>query len=240
MENGYICSVEFAIHIYFDNINQDFLINKIQNHISDDKILNLIITYLKCTVIDDHTTYKKDEGILQGGQLSPLFSNIYIYMNELDHYMDENDYHFCRFGDDINIYCKTYDDAIKILGDVREHIENAEMLPLNHKKTGVYKGTNRKYLGFRFEKKGSKIIAKREKKAYKTVYRDWYTTGIQRIDSSYHLVNEGILTRRDFNVLFENDEGKKYIPVETTDSIYVYSNVILSGNFFEFINNHRS
>ena len=77
MENGYICSVEFAIHIYFDNINQDFLINKIQNHISDDKILNLIITYLKCTVIDDHTTYKKDKGILQGGQLSPLFSNIY-------------------------------------------------------------------------------------------------------------------------------------------------------------------
>lgn len=150
-------------------------------------------------------------------------------MNELDHYMDENDYHFCRFGDDINIYCKTYDDAIKILGDVREHIENAEMLTLNHKKTGVYKGTNRKYLGFRFEKK-----------AYRTVYRDWYTTGIQRVDSSYHLVNEGILTRRDFNVLFENDEGKKYIPVETTDSIYVYSNVILSGNFFEFINNHRS
>lgn len=92
MENGYTWSVELGIHSYFDNINQDFLINKIQNHISDDKILNLIITYLKCTVIDDHTTCKKDEGILQGGQLSPLFSD--IYMNELDHYMDENDYHF--------------------------------------------------------------------------------------------------------------------------------------------------
>ena len=78
MENGYTWSVEFGIHSYFDNINQDFLINKIQNHISDDKIPNLIITYLKCTVIDDHTTYKKDEGILQGGQLSSLFSNIYI------------------------------------------------------------------------------------------------------------------------------------------------------------------
>lgn len=49
-------------------------------------------------------------------------------------------------------------------------------------------------------------------------------------------MNEGILTRRDFNILFENNEGKKYIPVETTDSIYVYSNVILSGNFFDFVN----
>ena len=85
---------------------------------------------------------------------------------------------------------------------MREHIENAEMLPLNHKKTGVYKGTNRKYLGFRFEKKGSKIIAKREKKAYKTVYRDWYTTGIQRIDSSYHLVKERNIFRLKQPILF--------------------------------------
>ncbi len=57
MENGYTWSVEFGIHSYFDNINQDFLINKIQNHISDDKIPNLIITYLKWTVIDVHIIY---------------------------------------------------------------------------------------------------------------------------------------------------------------------------------------
>ena len=57
MENGYTWSVEFGIHSYFDNINQDFLINKIQNHISDDKIPNLIITYLKWTVIDGHIIY---------------------------------------------------------------------------------------------------------------------------------------------------------------------------------------
>lgn len=57
MENGYTWSVEFGIHSYFDNINQDFLINKIQNHISDDKIPNLIITYLKWTVIYGHIIY---------------------------------------------------------------------------------------------------------------------------------------------------------------------------------------
>lgn len=57
MENGYTWSVELGIHSYFYNINQDFLINKIQNHISDDKTPNLIITYLKWTVIDVHITY---------------------------------------------------------------------------------------------------------------------------------------------------------------------------------------
>ena len=54
MENGYTWSVEFGIHSYFDNINQDF---QIQNYISDDKTPNLIITYLKWTVIDVHITY---------------------------------------------------------------------------------------------------------------------------------------------------------------------------------------
>ncbi len=57
MENGYIWSIELGIHIHLDNINQDFLINKIQNHISDDKIPNLIITYLKWTLIDVHIIY---------------------------------------------------------------------------------------------------------------------------------------------------------------------------------------
>ena len=57
MENGYTWSVELGIHTYFDNINQDFLINKIQNHISDDKTPNLIIKYLKWTLIDVHIIY---------------------------------------------------------------------------------------------------------------------------------------------------------------------------------------
>lgn len=65
---------------------------------------------------------------------------------------------------------------------------------------------------------------------------DWYTTGIQKVDRNYHLINEGILTKRDFTVLFENIEGKHYIPVETTDSLYIYSNTIFTGNFFEFVN----
>ena len=86
------------------------------------------------------------------------------------------------------------------------------------------------------KKKSGKIIAKHEKKAYTTIYRDWYTTGIEKVDHNYHLINEGILTKRDYTLLFEGPIGKKYIPIETTDSLYVYSNIIFSGNFFEFVN----
>ena len=234
IEEGNIWCIELDIHNFFDNINHELLLEKVRMKILDEKVMNLIIAYLRCTILDDHITFQKEEGILQGGPLSPLLSN--IYMDELDHYMDEKKYSFCRFGDDINIYVKTYDEAVVCLNEIREHIMDVEMLPLNQKKTGVFQGLNRKYLGYRFEEKNKKVLIKKEKKAYRTVYRDWYTTGIQRVDNSYHLINEGILTKRDFNILFEGGEGKRYIPVETTDALFIYSNVILTGGFLEFVN----
>ena len=171
---------------------------------------------------------------MQGGPLSPLLSN--IYMNDLDHYMEEHAYLFCRSGDDLNIYCQSYEQAFEQYQGVKRHIEECEMLALNMHKTGVYKALNRKYLGYRFEEKSGEIIAKKERKSYRTVYRDWYTTGIERVDKNYHLINEGIITKRDYTLLFEGKNGKRYIPVETTDSLYIYSNVIFSGSFFEFVN----
>lgn len=119
---------------------------------------------------------------------------------------------------------------------MKEHLEKIEKVPLNKSKSGVYKSLNRKFLGYCFEEKSGKVIAKHEKKAYTTIYRDWYTTGIKKVDHNYHLINEGILTKRDYTLLFEGPTGKKYIPIETTDSLYVYSNIIFSGNFFEFVN----
>lgn len=154
MENGDVWCVEVDIHDYFDNINHQILLEKLHRYISDEKVMHLLDVYLKCTVVDDHITFQKEEGILQGGPLSPLLGN--FYLNELDRYMEEKQYHFCRFGDDINIYCSTYEEAIGCLDDIRSHIENQEMLPLNHKKTGIFKGTNRKYLGYRFIVKGPK------------------------------------------------------------------------------------
>lgn len=234
MENGYVWCVELDIQNFFDNINHDSLLRKIKKIVSDERVIDLVIAYMNCTVIDDHLYYRREKGILQGGPLSPLLSN--IYMDELDHYMEAKDYKFCRFGDDINIYCQSYENAFEQLSDIKEHITEKEHLPLNTGKTGIYKVLNRKYLGYRFEEKAGKIIVKKENKAYRTVYRDWYTTGIQRIDRNYHLINEGILTKKDFSLLFDGKDGKKYIPVETTDSLYIYSNVIFSGKFFEFIN----
>lgn len=234
MEEGKDWSVELDIQNFFDNINHSIIISKLKAGIEDVRVLDLLIAYLTCTLLDDHVFHQMEQGVLQGGPLSPLLAN--VYMNELDHYMEKQGYSFCRFGDDINIYCSTYEEATVVFSDVTARMEKIEQLPLNHGKTDIFKGINRKYLGYRFEMKDGHVIVKKEQRAYKTVYRDWYTTGIQKMDHNYHLINEGILTKQDFNILFESENGKKYIPVETTDSLYIYSNVIMSGNFFDFMN----
>lgn len=44
---------------------------------------------------------------------------------------------------------------------------------------------------------------------------------------------------RDYTLLFENDEKKCYIPVETCGAINIYSNVVFSNSFFDYANKKR-
>ena len=60
-------------------------------------------------------------------------------MNEIDHYMEKNGYCFCRFGDNINIYCNSYELAFQQYQDVKEHLEKIEKVPLNKSKVEFYK-----------------------------------------------------------------------------------------------------
>ena len=67
MEQGNIWSAELDIQNFFDNIDHTILIRKIENQIEDERILNLIIGYLKCSVLNDHIIVQKNKGLLQGG-----------------------------------------------------------------------------------------------------------------------------------------------------------------------------
>ena len=108
---------------------------------------------------------------------------------------------------------------------------------INEEKSGVFQATKRRYLGFEFlYRRDCGYIAIKNKK-FREHYNTWHSSAIQRIDKDYHIINDGILTRRDFTVLFENEEGKKYLPVETMGSLNVYSEVTFTSGFFEYANN---
>ncbi len=67
-------------------------------------------------------------------------------------------------------------------------------------------------------------------------YGKWHCSVIQKIDQNYHIINNGVLNRKDFTILFENEEKKMYIPIETCGSINIYSNVIFGSSFLDYIN----
>lgn len=234
MQKGKIWSAELDIQHFFDCIPHDRLIEKLRRYVKDERVMNLIISFLHCTIEDDYRISQKTLGIVQGSPLSPVLSN--LYLNDIDQYMEEKGYSFCRFGDNINTYTASYEEAWQQLQELKNYLQEREGLLINEGRTGVFKGMNRRLLGFVFEEKDGKVIVKRAKNAEKTVFRGWYTTGIQKVDRNYHLINDGILTRQDYNILFENKERKKYIPVETMDSLYIYSNTIFTSEFFSFIN----
>lgn len=50
-----------------------------------------------------------------------------------------------------------------------------------------------------------------------------------------YIFNSGELKRKDNTLFFESKEGKKYIPVEETNNIWVFSDVSLNNSFLEFL-----
>lgn len=80
---GVIWIVEGDITKCFDKVQHEKLIQILERRISDKRFLELIAAGLKARIIlPEGEIVKSDEGVPQGGVLSPLLTN--IYLNELD------------------------------------------------------------------------------------------------------------------------------------------------------------
>ena len=237
IEAGHQWVVEIDIKNFFDSINLERMLSMIEKKIQNDQLLKLIHSYLYVMVQEDGHRYRKTTGLIQGSPISPLLSN--IYMHKLDMYMEK--YHFCRFSDDINIYCNSIEQEEQCMKDVDKFLETELGLQCNQAKCGIYPVWSRCFLGYKFYKKknDTTVYIRRYKTENQTYYKKWHTSAIQKIDQNYHLINDGILTKKDYTILFENQEGKYYLPVETCKSINIYSEVSFSSTFFEYAKKKR-
>lgn len=234
LNSGFVWCAEIDIMNYFDNIVHEKILSLLHRYVTDDSVFLMLEKYLRCFISSDDRIEQKKIGLLQGSPLSPLLSN--LYLDEFDKHMEKKGEKICRFADNINIYCKSIEEANEKYTEASKMLKERFQLETNKQKSGVFYGPRRRFLGFYFERNGeSGYLAKRNEKRINR-YNYWHPTTIQRIDRDYHIINDGILTRKDFTVLFENEEGKKYLPVETMGSLNVYSNVTFSSNFFEYAN----
>lgn len=152
MNDGYEWVVDIDLERFFDTVNHDRLMNLVSRTVDDGDVISLIRKYLVSGVkINDE--YKETIiGTPQGGNLSPLLSN--IMLNELDKELESRNLRFVRYADDCIIMVKSEMAARRVMRSVTKYIEEKLGLIVNTTKSKITKPYNpdMKFLGFGFFK----------------------------------------------------------------------------------------
>ena len=153
IDAGYKWAVDIDLATYFDTVNHDKLMRILSETIEDSRVLALIRKYLQSGIMINGLVRGSDKGVPQGGNLSPLLSN--IMLNELDIELNKRGLRFCRYADDCNIYVKTKKAANRVMESITRFIEEKLKLKVNQEKSTVDRPWKLKFLGFSFyHKKG--------------------------------------------------------------------------------------
>lgn len=171
LNNGYDWIVDIDLEKYFDTVNQDRLITIIGKTIKDGDVVSLIRKYLSAGVMVNGVKMETKVGTPQGGNLSPLLSN--IMLNELDKELEARGLNFVRYADDCIILVKSEKAANRVLTSITKYIEKNLGLKVNAEKSKVTRPTQTKYLSFSFwATKGGKWKPKPHIKAYQKLIRE--------------------------------------------------------------------
>lgn len=138
---------------FFDNINHEILLKKIEEKIKNKIILDLIMKMLENPQKCDETDRRdiNTVGVPQGISIATLLSN--IYMHELDmKYSKNSKICYFRYVDDIIIFANSFEKINEIFNKIKYDLERKNLLPINEKKTKIEKiGRGLEYLGYKFE-----------------------------------------------------------------------------------------
>lgn len=168
INQGYEWIVDLDLEKFFDNVPQDKLIRIVDNVAKDSDVTWLIHKYLKAGVMVNGHFEETNIGTPQGGNLSPLLSN--IYLNELDKELERRQLHFARYADDCVIFVKKKFSAERVMKNIVTFIENKLKLKVNAEKTHITRPMNLKYLGFSFWKDKSEWKAKPHQEGFKRLF----------------------------------------------------------------------
>ena len=168
LNQGYEWIIDLDLEKFFDNVPQDKLIRLVDNMVNDSDVTALIHKYLKAGVLINGEFEETTIGTPQGGNLSPLLSN--IYLNELDKELERRGLHFARYADDCVIFVKTEYSAERVMKNIITFIETKLKLKVNAGKTHITKPNNLKYLGFSFWKVKGNWKSRPHKESFKKLF----------------------------------------------------------------------
>ncbi|SSL81945.1 Retron-type reverse transcriptase [Klebsiella pneumoniae] len=148
--------VDLDLDAFFDRVNHDRLMSKLRTQIQDPTLLGLIHSYLKAKIDHNGKQERSEEGVPQGGPLSPLLAN--IVLNELDWELERRGHSFARYADDCQIYTGSKRAGERIKQSIERFIETRLRLKVNKSKSALARPWERSFLGFTFSRsKGNRV-----------------------------------------------------------------------------------
>ena len=132
---------------FFDTVNHDVLMSRLERRIKDRRVLSLIGKYLRAGVV--MPSGKVDPtctGVPQGGPLSPLLAN--ILLDDLDQELEKRGHSFARYADDFVILCRSPRAAERVMESVARFVEHRLKLIVNRTKSKVCEIKDAAFLGF--------------------------------------------------------------------------------------------
>jgi RNA-directed DNA polymerase len=147
LEEGYEWLVDLDLEKFFDRVSHQRLMARLAQRVDDRRLLVLIGQMLKAKVVmPDGVKVSTEEGVPQGGPLSPLLSN--IVLDELDWELARRGHRFVRYADDSNVYVRSERAGRRVMASLVDFIERRLRLKVNADKSAVARPEERHFLGF--------------------------------------------------------------------------------------------
>lgn len=151
VEEGYEWTVDLDLEKFFDRVSHQRLMARLAQRVTDRRLLVLVGRMLKAKVVmPDGVVVSTEEGVLQGGPLSPLLSN--IVLDELDRELERRGHRFVRYADDCNVYVRTERAGQRVMASLTRFIEKRLRLKVNGDKSAVARTEERHFVGFRLRR----------------------------------------------------------------------------------------
>jgi len=212
IDDGYSFVVDADFESYFDTIPHERLMQRVEEQVSDGRILALLRSWLKQDIMHDLQRWTPTEGTPQGAVISPLLANIYLH--PLDELMAARGYHMVRYADDFVVLCNSREAADAALAEIRAWgAENG--LRLHPSKTHIgdcrQHGEGFEFLGYRFEA-GRRFVRKKSLNRLKDTIRS--KTRRTRGDSLERIVADLNRTLRGWFQYFKHAHPRTFLVLD--------------------------
>jgi len=173
VQQGYRVVVDVDLEKFFDRVNHDVLIDRLQKRIGDAGVIRLIRSFLNAGIMHNGVVVERERGTPQGGPLSPLLAN--VLLDEVDRELERRGHRFARYADDCNVYVRSLKAGERVMVLLKRLYDKLH-LTINTTKSAVAGAFGRKFLGYSLwaAPKGEvkRAVSKKARETFKQRIRD--------------------------------------------------------------------